>query len=458
MNKPNQTSDKHAEDAVVKRFVRGGSWAFIGKLTTYPLGLVLTMLFARLLSTAEVGAYFLVMSMAMLGSGLLQAGLATTMCKVIARSLASDNHAGVRRTIRIGVMALLIGGSAAFLLLTNQPGIKLMSFVDDGDVLSDALFWIAAMIVVLAAVNYCCEILRGFSRLPSAALFDQQLLQRLLLLIALLVVYLRGLQLELVTVLQLSTYAGLVAALLGGLLIARIVATLGHHGENVSTGEVVREAPAFFLIRINTWLLNSAAVWVLGFARPLEETAMYGAGNVVALIVIAAWQVVSAAIGPTIVTLSAAKNTAAIESVMRPAATVAALPGIVVTLILIGFGEQVLELLFTADYTAALTVLLILATGRTVSTLFGSPMMLLSMTQHQDTVLKVLMTASLVTLAAFVAVAGPYGAVGVALVGSVSVVVQSALFAVLARRQVGINTLPQVSLSNWRAFLVLLRD
>ena len=66
-------------DDLIRRLISGGSWAFLAKLTTYPLGLILVMVLARLLPETEMGGYFLCMSMIILTSGLVQAGLGATI-------------------------------------------------------------------------------------------------------------------------------------------------------------------------------------------------------------------------------------------------------------------------------------------------------------------------------------------------------------------------------------------
>lgn len=452
MTSSSEQSSPSGNGSVIRKLIRGGGFAFLGKAITYPLGLILTMIFARLLSTADVGGYFLAMSMIMLASGLVQAGLATTMNKMIARSIAHDNPRAARQAIRIGVTALIIAGTIAVVLLVNDPGQWLISRLEDGDRLLEGLVWIAAMVAIFAGINYCCEMLRGFHELPSAALLDQQLLQRLLLFIALLIPLTIGAQLQLRQVLLLTAAAALLALLTGFFLVRRQVMRLGDYGEKMATTQVLSEAPTFLLMRINNWILNSAAVWILGVARPLEEAALYGAGNAVALLVLASWQVISSAVGPTVVTLHAKGDRPALESVLRSAAAVAALPGLALAAILFVFGEPIMSILFTPEYAGAFGVLAILSMGRAVSTLFGTPMMLLSMTHHQDIVLRLLAVASVLTLAAYAWVAEPYGAIGIAAVSAISVVLQGLMLAVIAQRLLGINTLPQLSVSGWRQF------
>lgn len=441
-----ESSDK----GVIRKLVRGGSFAFLGKLATFPLGLLLTMVFARLMSTAEVGGYFLAMSLIMLTSGLVQAGMATTMNKVIARSLAQNNHAAVRQTIRIGIIALLLGALTATLTLVSSPGEWLISQLEDGQRLESSLGWIAALVALFAGVNYCCEMLRGFHELPSAALLDQQLLQRLLLFITLLAALVVSNELSLIDVLQLATGAALLAFLVGVYFVRNQVLRLGSQGDRLPTEKVLAEAPTFLLMRINNWILNSAAIWILGIARPIEEAALYGAGNAVALLVLASWQVVSSAIGPTVVTLHSNGSSMTLESVLRSAAAVAMLPALLLAGVLYGFGEPLLSILFTPEYAGAFSVLVVLAFGRALSTAFGTPIVLLSMTHHQGVVTRVLAIAAILTLAGYAWVAEPFGAVGVAAVSAGSVLLQGLALALTARHILGINTLPRLSVTGWR--------
>ena len=437
------------EGFVVRRLLRGGGAAFVGKLITYPLGLILTMVFARLMSTEHVGAYFLAMSLIMLASGLVQSGLATTMNKVIARSMESDNHRGVKKTLRIGIAALIIVGSVAAIALTSQPGAWLLDQLRDGDPLRSSMAWIAAMVVIFAGVNYCCEILRGFHNLPAAAILDQQLLQRLLLLLALAPPLLLGRDLTVQQVLGMAAATSAAALLFGVFLVSRHTKRLGDSGPSIKTHSVLSEAPTFLLMRINNWILNSAAIWVLGFMRPLDEAAMYGAANALALLILASWQVTSSAIGPTVVTLHANRNKSALEMVVRGAAAIGALPAIALAALFGLFGEQILTLVFTREYVGAATILLILAVGRSASTLFGSPAMLLSMTNHQDAVFRLLVVSAVLTTVAYVWAADLYGLQGVAAVTAISVLLQNIALSLFAKRKLSISTLPHLTATHW---------
>jgi hypothetical protein len=91
-----------------------------------------------------------------------------------------------------------------------------------------------------------------------------------------------------------------------------------------------------------------------------------------------------------------------------------------------------------------------LTAGRVVSTFFGLPAILLSMTNHQVAVFRVLSIASALTLVGYLYAASSYGAIGVATVGAISVVLQGLLLSIIAYRLLGVNTLPQFSVRSWK--------
>ncbi len=448
-----QTVSRARGDDLIRKLISGGGWAFLAKLTTYPLGLILTMVLARLLSETEMGGYFLCMSMIMLTSGLVQGGLGATMCKKIASARATNQPVAIKKTIRVGVAALLIIGTIAFLILNSAPGIWILSQLEGGEQLHATITWIACLVVFFAAIGYACEILRGFNELGSASLLAEQLLQRFLLLGALLISFLIGYDLLLVDVLRIATFTAFLTVLIGiGLIIPKVV-PLGHHGASIRTLELFREAPTFLLMRVNFWLLNSAAIWVLGFSNPLGETALYGAANALTLLVLAPWHVVNHAVAPTIVTLNANGERDRLEAVVRAVAAVAVLPASIIALGLTIFGREALSLLFSAPYRSAYFILVLLALGRCLSTFFGPPMILLSMTNYQTIVLRILLITAVLTFLGYWVVAPQYGAIGVAAISAGSATLQNLFLAIVAHKRIGVLTFPQLSFSAWKIFI-----
>jgi O-antigen/teichoic acid export membrane protein len=429
----------------------------LGKFLTYPFGLAVTLILAKLLTTQEMGGYFLVMSTIMISSILVRAGIDTTMCKLIARSLASGNPRAARKTMKIGLVIFLLTASIAYLFFSGGAGIWLFGQIKGGAQLYDLLGYVGVMVVLFGCIGYGCDILRGFNDLRSAALLDQQALQRFLQLLGLLVIVLTGYAIHLEGALMLTLAAMAVPAGLGILMVTRKYAGLGHGGDSIKTSDVLLHAPPFLLVRISSWVFDGAAIWILSTSRGLEESALYGAANALALLILAPAQVVNGAIGPTLVALHARDKTEDLRNAVRAAAALIAIPALFGAGVLVIFGEIALELLFTEEYRSASILLVVLVVGRAASTFLGIPLTLLSMTHHQNLVFRVLVITSGLTLAAYFYAAQNFGAPGVAWVSAGSILLQGILLSLIARRVLQINTLPRLSITAWRKMIHLLR-
>ncbi|MEE9354434.1 MAG: hypothetical protein V3U75_02485, partial [Methylococcaceae bacterium] len=88
-----------------------------------------------------------------------------------------------------------------------------------------------------------------------------------------------------------------------------------------------------------------------------------------------------------------------------------------------------------------------------ISTFLGSPAMLLSMTHHQQAVMRVLLLTSTVTLIGYIFAAETYGAIGVATVTAISAIFQGILLAIIAHRALRVITLPCISIKDWQQFM-----
>ena len=95
-----------------QRILRGGSWAFAGKIITALTGLSINALLTRLLSPEDMGTYFLLLSLTSFFATLAQLGLTNTILKLVAESIGTnqENKArlAIRLTVRLFGTALLI--------------------------------------------------------------------------------------------------------------------------------------------------------------------------------------------------------------------------------------------------------------------------------------------------------------------------------------------------------------
>lgn len=431
--------------SVTRRLWRGGGWALLARLSTFPVGFALAWLLARLLSPQDLGGYFLATSLVGLGAALAQFGLGRAMVKLIAANLAIDRPRAVRKAIRVGLLTTALLASLAAGLLADGPGQWLIALLRGGEVLQDALPWIALLVIGYAATDFMAEVLRGFHDLRAASALADFLLQRFILMALLTAIWAMAWQPTLAQVIMLAFLATLVSTAVGIALVRRHLVSLGGGGPSVPWRDVLMTGPPFLLVRLNLWLLVDAGVWFLGIYRPPEEVGVYGAASLLGMLVLGPLFVVNAVQAPMIAELYSTGRIATLEKALRGAAAIGLLPALLLALALIGGGELVLGLLFGPHYAQGHVVLAILAIGRLVSVACGSGALVLIMTNHHRDVILTSAAVALVTVAGYLLLAPALAAEGVALVAAAAIALQAAALAALARKRVGIAIWPQLS-------------
>lgn len=429
---------------------RGGMFAMASKMFTYPLGLLLAIVLTRVLTPAELGGYFLAMSLVIVIATLIQFGAGPVMVKFVAAALARGDEGRARQVLRYGFTWVLLLSLATMTALHTPFGSWLLNLLKDADVLRGSLTMIALLAVAYASISFICEVLRSFSDLGSASLFAEQMLQRFLLLAVLLAALVLDTDLDLLKVLLLMVAVSLATTLLGLVFVLVKYRRLDHSaGTRVTRRELLRQAPPFFFMRLNFWLMDTAPVWVLGMFHAPEVVALYGVANMLALIVLAPWTVANTSLGPAIVKLHTEERQRDLRSVLGAVGGIATACGAAIVFTLIAFGKPLLAIVFTEALTPAYATMVILAIGRGISIIFGAPAMLLSMTHHQVDVLRVLLISSGIGFAAYFVAARFGGIEWVAFVGAVLVIAQALVLTYISRRLLNISTVSTFHPRDW---------
>ncbi|MCE3247246.1 MAG: polysaccharide biosynthesis protein, partial [Geminicoccaceae bacterium] len=251
----------------------------LGRAVALPVGVLQAMLLARVLAPADVGAYFLAISLVMPLAIVSQLGLSRPMVKLVASALALERPNAARHAIRVAIPTTLIIGGLLALGVADGPGRWLTSLLQDGERLRAALPILALMGLCFALIDLMAETLRGFHDLRAASAFGDFLVQRLLLVLALAVLWLGAWPVDVGDVLTLALLAALFVLALAAGLVRRQLRALPRRGARFGTGEILRHSAPFLLVRLNVWITAGADLWVLGMFRPPEEVAVYGAAS-----------------------------------------------------------------------------------------------------------------------------------------------------------------------------------
>jgi O-antigen/teichoic acid export membrane protein len=202
-------------------------------------------------------------------------------------------------------------------------------------------------------------------------------------------------------------------------------------------------------------LFVSSDLWVLAWARPHEEVAIYGIASRVLQVMAAIPGVANFLIPQEFSVLYADGRRAEMEKLARTASTSVAMISALSFAALLLVGRPAIRLAFGPAYGASWGILLILALGSFWDTASGSAGFALQMTGHHNRLLALTAMAAGCNLLLSLALAPRWGGYGVAAATTATLITLNCAMVWSARRLVGVRTFAYWSPARW---LEILRD
>lgn len=438
-------------DVVKRRLLAGGAWALGGRVALVFIGILTNALLARLLTPAELGAYFLAYSVVGMCTALGALGLIHTVVRFVAESVGLEQYERVRRAIKLSLGIGLLGGltvSSAYLLfggtfafaLFNSPALAAVTGVTAG--------WIVFAVIQGILV----EAFRGLHDIRMTVLFGgltsgNGLLTGGLLSLLLLVILANRGETALSTVMLLAILSSAVSVLLAGSLLRRRIASLPEDRSNskLLAREVMSVAWPLMVSSLAMGVVVYADLWIVGAFLPQEQVAVYGAAARLMLFVYMPAQVVGLIVPPLIAEMYAQGRSRELERTLRTAATLAGLPSFLVLVAFMVAGEPILSLVFGEYYGQGALVLAVLSVGRLVQVWSGACEQALMMTGHQVAMMSLTLLGGVLIVVGAVLTVQTYGALGVAGAAAVGLAVQNILMVLVSKAKTGVWTHISVS-------------
>lgn len=445
-----------------RRLLSGGAWALGGKVGAAAIGLATNAILARMLSPQEFGAYFLALSIVSFGAIVGCQGLNKSAVRFVAESLGLGRHDRARR-----VVALIAGLGALGALVSGGGYLLVGGFVGERLFNSPALVAVTALIAGWIALSTMQELFaetfRGFHDIQRATIFggvatggnSAGLLMRLFLIAGLVVLWLSAEEASLTTVMLIIVGSASVSALISGWALRARVLSLGSgdsKGDGVALGEVLHVSAPLLVNNVTAFFLMQSDIWILGAFGSQEEVAIYGAASRFVALVTMPLMIVNAVLPPIIAELYARGERARLERTMRPFATLAGIPSLMALGLFALAGGPILGFVYGDFYSGGALVLALLSLGKLAFVWSGSCGLTLQMTGHQMLMMWISIFCGLVFVTGAVWAVQDYGATGVASVTAGSVVLQSLLMVLAAKKKTGIWTHVSFSLAPvWEA-------
>jgi O-antigen/teichoic acid export membrane protein len=435
--------------AVRRRLVRGSATVFLAMTVGTIVTLILNAILARVLGHGQLGAYFLVFSMVMIGSTIGQMGLDRTVVRLVAAARATGDGGRARRTVVLVFLLGLAASSLVALVLVLGLGDFIAVHIYHSQAVAGVVGLAAAWVLVKSLLALTAETFRGFKRFWPATLYNGLAVDSLLVL-AFGGCWVAGVRPTLGEAVGVSVAATGVALLAGLGMLRRSFSPLAGEG-SVGTREVVSISWPLLVTSIASFGVGTGVdLWVVGHFRPASDVALYGAAYRLVFFVATGFIIVSQVVPPIIAELHTRGQKRELENALRSISTLAGIPAIVVLVVFLAAGPFVMELVYGPFFRQGATVLAILSCARLVAVCTGSSGATLMMTGHQRTMMALTFCTAIFSVTTEILLAPTYGITGVAAATAVAQTMQNLLQLVFARVRVGIWTHARFSLEPLR--------
>jgi O-antigen/teichoic acid export membrane protein len=438
--------------AVRRRLVRGSLTVFVAMTIGTIVTLVLNAILARVMPHSQLGSYFLVFSMVMIGSTIGQMGLDRTVVRLVAAARATGDGARARRTVRLVFLLGLGASSLVAVALLLGLGDFIAVHIYHSEAVAGVIGLAALWVLAKALLALTAETFRSFKRFWPATLYNGLAVDSLLVL-AFGTLWIAGARPSLDQAVGITVAATLVAFAAGIVMLRRSVSALTGGGD-VETREVVGISLPFLATSVASFAVGTGVdLWVVGHFRPESDVALYGAAYRLVFFVATGFIIVSQVVPPIIAELHARGQRRELEQALRSVSTLAGIPAVIVLVVFLLAGPFVMEVVYGPFFRQGATVLAILSVARLVAVWTGSSGATLMMTGHQRTMMTITVTTGVASLIAEILLAPTYGITGVAAATCAAQIMQNALQLTFARLRVGIWTHARFSLEPVRELL-----
>lgn len=414
------------------------------------MALGVNALLARLLDPAELGAFFVTQSLALVGAMVATLGLEGAVVRLVAEALTRGRPARVHGLVRAGLGLGVLGGGVVAAALALGAGAWLAEHLFRSPLLGQVSGLAGLWVLTIVLGRILTEAFRGFEDIRLTALFGGLLTSTITLVLFASVWVARG-QSSLTEVVLLSAGAAAANVLIAAPLLARKIPARGR--ARIGLSRPLRElstiAWPMLLANLTYFALTQSGLWIVSAFRTGEEVALYGAAYRLVTLIALPLAIVNVALAPLIVEKFRLGEADELERALRSAATTA---GVLALLAFAGFvlaGDLALELVFGDFYGQATGALLILGVGQLAHVWAGSAGLLLNMTGNQVAAMIITAAAAAVTLGVALATVSRLGILGVALAYSAGLMIQNILSIGYARRAVGVKSYGGVRVVFW---------
>lgn len=410
---------------------------------TSVLGLLSSILVARLAGIEELGRFAFVQSIVLMALILVQIGLPDLVLREVSKS--SRQAPQFKHTLDLLCWATRLTVGVGVVVVAGMLSIfALSAWANDSIIL---LLILAPLLLISPRMNIASSALRSLGRPIGGQLPDKIVRPGVLVVIfvsCLIFIPSRNGSAELVA---LATLAGYVMAWATSELMLRRRLSFARREADKAL-PVYLDRKTLLIAAISLGAINAVQVFntnldfvALGFLSSASETGSYRVATALGSISAMGLLAVNMVAGPRIAAARTAEDMLDhLRRIVAQAALLSLLVSGLFTFIVLAAGKTALTLLYGPEFAAAAIPLAIIALGQLASSMFGPVALTLAMLGHERSVLAVMAATLLLKIAIIGFVVPAFGASGAAVASSINLVVWNVALWLRARAVLDIDT------------------
>jgi O-antigen/teichoic acid export membrane protein len=441
------------------RLVRGGALFGLCQFTGMALGFLSGMVLVRVAEKPAVASYMLLQQAVMALGMALQLGLGAAALRFapISRGLGGERATAVLRR-RLLALQLFLWGVVVPPLVLAWPWIARKL---DAPELGKATGFLVAAAVLSSFGNLVDSYLRAFRLYGLSAPLTHLLPRALILGGFLMLLFHRGQEpWEIIA----SIYVGAMIANSIGYAFALLRTTPGESSEPRTASsppgyrEILGTSTAMGLRSAASVVFVASSLWVLSWARPHEEVAVYGVAATLLQVMAAIPSIANFIIPQEFALLFADGRKDEMERLARTAATLVAMLSFASLLGLLLVGRPLIRIAYGPTYVGAWGILLVLAVGTFWDSASGGAGFALQMAGHHVRLLLLTVGGATLNVILSLLLAPAWGGYGIAAATTVTLIALNLAMVKSARTLIGIRTFVYTQPSQWRRALALVGE
>lgn len=218
----------------------------------------------------------------------------------------------------------------------------------------------------------------------------------------------------------------------------------------------------FLALPMNIYLLSNIVyttsdLWIIRYFLLDIDVALYAAATKLVALLILPLTIINYVIPSVIASSFKRGDLEILELVSRGSAFIVSLAAALIFIFFTFFDEKILEIIFGDGYQNASIYLNILVFGYFMSAFCGSPGVVLQMTGSHKILTVITLIIAIINVCLNIIFVQKFGAMGVAIVTSLSLFINNIIITILVYRRIQILTIPFVSISKIRDFFKIIR-